>query len=226
MQKANRTRYSPKSGFTLVEVTIAAVVTAFIAMTAASVLRAVTASSEKVGSNLEATAELRFACELLRRDLSNLYRHRNIRDTKLVGTVDPSEYGSCGRITFYTINRLKARFEKPESDVYEVGYFLRRREDTSLLMRRIWPNPDRDAETPGGILSVIAKNIVSLEIKYYDGTEWRDEWAEEETKVPELVDVTMVAELASKKRVVTYSFVVNFVRWPGGENTTAGADAM
>src|SRR4030043_140524 len=163
---------SKRTGFTLVEVLGASTIGVFIAMVAVGALRTIIASGEMVDSNINAAAEVRFAANMIARDLQNLYNDGNIQNTKFIGTVEPLEGDNyTSYLIFYTIGRTKARIDQPEGDLYEVEYYLMQEGENSSLMRRLWPNPSEEL-VPGGILTVIAENIATFEVQYFDGEEW------------------------------------------------------
>ncbi len=196
------------------EVLVASTIGAFIALVAVGTLRTITASAERVDSNIGAAAEVRFASNMLARDLVNLYRNQNFRNMKLVGMANESDEGSS-LLTFYTVGRAKARFDQPESDVYEVEYYLVKDKEKSALFRRLWPNPDPNDEDPGGILTVIAEDIEFFEVRFFDGQEWSDEWPEEMELIPQLVEVNIVAKPPSRGSPAMDSIMVNLVRSTG-----------
>ena len=204
------------TGFTLVEVLVATTIGTFVALVAVGTLKAITASSEMVERNISAAAEVRFASNMIARDLVNLYRDENIENTELIGT--ESEQG-ISYLVFYTVGRAKARIGQPEGDIYEVEYYLLKDEEKSLLMRRLWPNPNEEKE-PGGILTVIAEDIDFFEVRYFDGEEWSNEWPEEMEILPQLVEVNIVAKVPSRGEPVVESFIVNFVRSAVGAAST------
>ena len=203
--------YSRKTGFTLVEVLVASTIGAFIVLVAMGTLKAVTSCTEMVDHNINAAAEVRFAATTLQRDLVNFYRDPNKANAKFVGTVETSGQESISYLVFYTVNRIKARVAEPEGDVYEVEYYLLKDEDKSVIMRRLWPNPNEELE-PGGILSIIAEDIDVFEIRYFDGEEWSGEWPEDMEILPQLVEVNIAGKLPAKGQPATQSFVVNFTR--------------
>jgi general secretion pathway protein J len=202
---------SRKTGFTLVEVLVASTIGAFVALVAVGTLRAITASSDIVEYNINAASEVRFASNMIARDLVNLYRDDNKEITKFIGTLEESEQGNISYLVFYTLSRAKARVGQPEGDIYEVEYYLVKDEEKSALMRRLWPNPNKEVE-PGGILTAIAEDIDVFEVKFFDGEEWSYEWPEEMEVLPQLVEVDIVAKAPSRREPVMESFVVNFVR--------------
>lgn len=191
-------------GFTLAEVLVASTISGFIAIVAVGAMNAVSHTSQVVSRFSEVNSEIRFASRMLAQDLANLYRDTDPQNVKLVGVSQGSETEGPPYLTFYTVGRAKARADQPEGDVYEVEYFLGSRQDVDdgrigaaassgesmTLFRRLWPNPDKDAQ-PGGILTPIADNIGIFYIRFYDGQEWRGEWTEEMRALPKLIEVTV-----------------------------------
>jgi len=204
--------YSGKSGFTLVEVLVASVIGVFVALVAVGTLKAISASAEMVEDNISAAAEVRFASNMIARDLVNLYRDSEADNMKLVGAVlKQSDESVVSYLTLYTVGRVKARVGQPEGDVYEVEYFLKTSGEKSVLVRRLWPNPDRDAQ-PGGVLTVIAEDIDVFAVRFFDGREWQLEWPEETRSVPELVEVSIAAKPPGRADRTMETFIVNFAR--------------
>ena len=201
-----------KTGFTLVEVMVAVTIGGFIMLVAVGTLKAITASAEKVNSNISTAAELRFASNMLERDLVNFYRDESIENTKLIGTVGESGEEGISYLVFYTVSRAKARIDQPEGDIYEVEYYLMKDEEKSLLMRRMWPNPNKEETEPGGILTAIAEDVDVFEVRYFDGEEWSTEWPEEMEVLPQLIEVNIVAKPPSRGEPTMESFMVNFTR--------------
>jgi len=207
----NKKMNSKKTGFTLVEVMVAVTIGGFIMLVAVGALKAITTSAEMVESNISTAAELRFVSNMLERDLVNFYRDESIENTKLIGTVGESGEEGMSYLVFYTVSRAKARIDQPEGDIYEVEYYLMKEEEKSLLMRRLWPNPN-DEDEPGGILAAIAEDIDFFEVRYFDGEEWSTEWPEEMDVLPQLIEVNIVATPPSRGQPTMESFMVNFTR--------------
>ena len=111
-------------GFTLIEILVASIIGVFVAVVAVGTLKAVSVNSERVCKNINKAAEIRFASKRIAADLVNLYRDRDLRNTKFVGTIQDPKRGGGSWLTFYTISRVKARASQPEGDVYEVEYYL------------------------------------------------------------------------------------------------------
>lgn len=203
-----------RSGFTLLEVLIASMIGAFVALVAVGTLRAVAANGERVDMNIDKATEVKYAASVLSRDLNNLYRDRNPDRFKFEALIEQTDFGPVLVLTFYTLSRTPARIGEPESDVYEVSYYLMRDEDKSVLMRRYWPNPDKEAD-PGGILTVLAEDIEVFEASFYDGADWQIEWPEIMQAVPELVEVRIVGKAPRFSDAVAEVMMINFQRSTG-----------
>jgi general secretion pathway protein J len=207
---------SKKSGFTLVEVLVASVIGAFVALVAVGALRSISASTERIDSIVGVAAEARFAASMISRDLVNIYRAPDMKRMRLIAGREWSAEGLDSWLVFYVVSRAKARIDQPEGDVYEVQYHLERDAEKSVLMRRLWPYPDKEAE-PGGMLTVIAEDIEVFEVRFFDGEEWQIEWPEELASIPELVEVTLAARHEGTEEMAVETFVVSFARpwWTG-----------
>ena len=203
---------SKRTGFTLVEVLVASTIGVFIAMVSVGALRAIIESADMVDDNINAAAEVRFAANMISRDLQNFYTNDDIENTKFIGTVEALEDGNyTSYLIFYTLSRTKARIDQPEGDLYEVEYYLIKEGENSSLMRRFWPNPSKEYEElePRGMLTVIAEDIAAFEVQYFDGEEWFEEWPEEMEVLPELVSISITANQPDRGNPPAESIIVN-----------------
>jgi len=221
-----------RKGFTLVEVMVASVIGAFIALVAVGTLRTVTGTRERVESNCTCAEELRFAADTVRTDLMNLYRDTDASKTKLVGVMAETDGGLIMDLTMRVVGAGPARPGQPEGDVYEVQYFLHKEEkdemEKSVLMRRLCPivGMEDDIESQGGVLTAIAENIVDFSVQFFDGSEWQMEWGPEQNLLPELVEVSLAGQLGDneeKAEIMVRNFIVSFPRL--GQKTQGGSDA-
>lgn len=229
-----RTRTADNRGFTLAEVLVASTISAFIAVVAVGALRAVTGSAQIVDRSTEAAAEMQFAVRLIKRDLANLYRDMDARNMRLIGSSEGTSAGGPPFLRFYMTGCAKARSDQPEGDVYEVEYLLMDRpgeesqddDPSSILFRRLWPNPDIERD-PGGVLTPIVENLGAFEVSFFDGQQWAAEWPEEMQSIPQLIRVTLVGSPPERGDPVAETFIVNFPRMtqaaaPGQEGQTEG----
>ncbi|OHB78698.1 MAG: hypothetical protein A2Z25_15175 [Planctomycetes bacterium RBG_16_55_9] len=194
---------------------VASTIGVFIALVAVGSLQTITSSSEAVDRNIGAAAEVRFAANMIARDLANFYRDDTAENYRFIGTIeDLSQDQSTSYLVFYTVGRIKARVDQAEGDVYEVAYFLSEQDDRTMLMRQLWPNPNKEFE-PGGILTVIAEDIEAFEVRYFDGEEWAEEWPEEMQSLPKLVAVNIIAKQANRSNPPSESMIVPLTRANG-----------
>lgn len=215
------------TGFTLVELLVASTIGAFLIIVAVGTLRAISTSAEMVTNNIDSAAEVRFAAGLVSRDLANLYRDPNFTNMKFVGTAEESQQGAVSSLAFYTVGGVKARPDQPEGDVYEVEYYLVKDQDQSTLFRRLWPYPDPNNETePAGVLTVIGEDIDVFEVRYFDGSEWSNEWPEEMQTVPQLVEVNIVGKSLRLTTASVESLTVNLKPIADMIVAAAGASAQ
>ncbi len=226
-------------GFTLAEVLVASTISGFVAVIAVGALNAIAGSAKTVNRITETTSEIRFAARMITRDLANLYRDVNPQNMKLVGAGEVTANGEPPHLTFYMSGRAKARANQPEGDVYEVEYFLGKRqrdtgpgagpaadplEESMVLFRRLWPNPDKD-RPPGGVLTPIAENIGAFFVRFYDGKQWVEEWTEQMQSLPEYLEITLASVPPEKGDPVVETMTVTFPRLSKAATLAAQAGA-
>ena len=205
------------SGFTLVEVLAAAMIGAFVAVVAIASLRTVAAARQKVDINIAAADEIRFAAAMIQNDLANLYRDEGVKFMKIVGTLSEDEDSPSATIIMHVVSPVKARPDGIEGDLYEVEYFITKKEEKSYLMRRLCPLVGIEEEDlkPLGMLTPIAENITEFIVRYYDGAQWLDQWPEESESIPALVEVTLIGLKnpdSEKPDFVMKNFIADFPR--------------
>jgi type II secretion system protein J len=188
----------------------------------------ISAGAEIVDDNIDIAGEVRFLAKSISADLTNLYRDIDTKNMKFVATTQQVNGTAVKFLTFYTIARVQARPGQPEGDVYEVEYYLMKNQQKTSLMRRLWPNPDKNAQ-PGGMMTEIASGIDVFDVRFFDGQKWLNEWPEEEKNLPQLVEVLITAKAPDNARGfsgdrVSESLVVNFSRFAGKESSALQDD--
>lgn len=214
-----------EKGFTLVEIIVALIIGAFVALVAIGTLRVVSLNAATVDNTIESRGNIRFAAETIKKDLINLHRGSR-QQTKLIGIFKEMDSRVTFTLCIYTVSRTKARISQPEGDVYEVEYFLKNYDEKSILIRRLWPYPDEESE-PGGVLTEMAEGIDVLEIKFFDGENWVEEWTEDMQTLPELVEVVVGTWQGTGKDFISETFIVNYSKDTGqtaGELTSEEGD--
>ncbi|HPS55732.1 MAG TPA: prepilin-type N-terminal cleavage/methylation domain-containing protein, partial [Sedimentisphaerales bacterium] len=89
-------------GFTLIEIMVASIIGAFIAVIAVTTLRSVSICSEKVSEHIDKAAEIRFASKMISTDLMNLYREKDFENMVFVGTLENDSQQGAVNLRFYT----------------------------------------------------------------------------------------------------------------------------
>jgi type II secretion system protein J len=210
-----------RRGFTFVEVTAAVAIGSFVTLVAVGALKSVSDGSRMVREHSEMAAEMRFVTDRVRADLENLYREKQPELMKLVGGVQMLGDEEQGSLIFYALLHEKARTREPEGEVYEVEYGLIEGDDKTVFTRRVWPNPDKEAD-PGGILTVLSDRIVDFRVRFLTEQEWVDQWSiEDNRKLPDLIEVQIVGQMDDRHAPVVSNFMINYVQGSGEMETLA-----
>ncbi|MHC4291195.1 MAG: prepilin-type N-terminal cleavage/methylation domain-containing protein [Planctomycetota bacterium] len=206
-----------QSGFTLLEVMAASVITAFIAMVAISGLISVTSARKQIDEVTVVNDELRFVADCLRRDLAGFYRNKN--EMLFEGSMEETNAGVFPKLRFRSICTNKTRIDQPEGDLYEVEYFLAAGDEgTPWIARRQCPivgNEKTPEETAGGVMTRLAERLSLFQVRYFNGEQWQQEWPMELTQMPILVEISLGAKVEEKNDNVTVyakQFFINFPR--------------
>lgn len=189
-----------RGGFTLLELIVATTVTVLVTGSTLLLVRNLTAAQMRVDGQSELQQEARAAAHAIATALRNAYRppageQRDVQDWPLL----VGEAGFRGDLAEDTLRLLSVshrtvRREEPESDVREIEFGLAEVEGRRfpVLTRRTDPallEPD----DRGGVLERLAHNIVSLEIAYYDGLAWRQDWHSHDDGWPLAVRISLLA---------------------------------
>jgi prepilin-type N-terminal cleavage/methylation domain-containing protein len=208
--------YYKTQGFTLLEMLISAVLAAFIALVALAGLRGVTAVRATVDRHSEISDELRIAAEQIRSDLVNVQPLGKI--IRFEGQVNQDGAASSPRLIFRTFSSHKARKDLPESELYEVEYFVTQSDSGKALMRRVCPITGMDSttteeKTDGGILEVLAEPIAGFDIGYFDSGNWSTTWSADNQRPPQLVLINLAVDCTvagGKKKLFTRQVAAGF----------------
>ncbi len=205
------------SGFTLVELMAASVITAFLALVAVGGLVSVTSARGNLDEATEVMDELRYIVDLMRQDMANMHRDR--RELMFEGLSEERDGVAVPRMRFRTIGTVKARPDQPEGDVYEVEYLFSEGTDGKMaLSRRVCPIVGIETErtqTAGGILTRLSEHTAYWGVRYFNGAEWSMTWAVEQRQLPQLIELSLAAKVVDKngkERIFARQAVVTFPR--------------
>ncbi len=212
------------SGFTLVELMAASVITAFIAMVAVGGMISVTSARSSLDEATGVMDELRYAADLIRQDMANL--SRDSRELLFEGLVEENGALMMPRLRFRTVGTVKARPLQPEGDLYEIEYlFFEGGDGKATLSRRACPvvGIEQESEqTAGGVLTKLSEHISFFGVRYFNGTEWLTVWPVEQQLLPTMIEISLasrVIEKSGKEKVYAKQIIAACPRL--GEQTTA-----
>lgn len=213
-----------QSGFTLVELMAASVITVFLAMVAVGGMVSVTSARSSLDEVTQVMDELRYASDLLRQDLANAYRNR--QEMLFEGLLEDGGGMPMPRLRFRAIGTTKARAAQPEGDLYEIEYlFFEGQDGTMQLARRVCPvvgiEEERD-QTAGGILTKLSEQISFFGVRYFNGTEWTTIWPVEQELLPTLIEVSLASrylDKGGKEKIYAKQVILTFPRL--GDQTAA-----
>ena len=207
--------------FTLVEVLLASLISVFVTLTAVAVMRTVISAKEKTINFINVNDKLRFAGQMIKKDIANIYRDKNKEGMKFIAEILPAQANQMPTqsLMLNTIRRTKARPAEPETDVYEVQYFLKYNDlrDSASLMMRTCPRIagiEEEKDLSAGIVILLAEDIESFDLRFFDGKQWQLTWPEDMENLPELVELNISASSADTKQILSKAFLMGFAKMP------------
>ena len=167
-----------------------------LVVSAVSATRSLASARAKVDRRVERSMAARHAMETIVAALRNIRKDPTQRFPVVVGHSGGQGAGN-DRIDVLVISDQRARPDGPESDQYEVGFYLMQQsgQQWPTLMRRRDHALDEHPEE-GGIATVVAEGIVGLSFEYYADDQWMTEWPADQPRTPKAVRVTVEAAAA------------------------------
>lgn len=199
------------AAFTLVELIVATTLTVLVAGSTVAILRSTSAACQRADKQLELQQQARSGVLAIATALRNAHRQSD-KDTSLEGLDDWLEDAPADRIRFFTVSHKTIRLGQPESDVKECQFFLTELPDRDLpaLMRRTDPTRNERPDD-GGVIELVAENVLGLNLTYHDSIAWRDDWPEDTRDWPVAVRIELaVMSETEPRKVWTASRIVNF----------------
>ena len=202
------------SGFTLVELIVATTLTVLVGGSTVAILRSTSAACRRADSQLELQQQARSAVLTVATALRNAHR---VPDNQIVlegldDWLDDNHEIPSDSIRFVTVSRRTVRFGQPESDVKECEFRLSPPSDRALPALMCRTDPTRnDAPDGGGVVELVAENVLGFNLVYHDGTGWRSDWPSTLQSWPLAVRIQLaVVGKTDPSKVWTTSRVVNF----------------
>ncbi len=171
-----------QSGFTLAEVMIALSILALIGTLTYGVFNRTLAAREQAASITNHYHMVRQAMLRMSREISMAFitPYRDCEDPRTDTLFVGDRRGRSHRLDFTSFGHYKTRADANESDQNELSYYVDRDpadNKVKALIRRYSPRID-DEPDEGGVEQVLARNVDSLELEFYDerNDRWVDEW--------------------------------------------------
>ena len=173
------------SGFTLIEMLIAAAVSSIILL---MVYTAYSSIIRSVNQGRIASSYYEKINKVLKRidsDLQNAYWNSTVKNMNFISTIE----GNSSRLNFITVENkadrmiLSVNESFPSSDIHEVGYYLKKNNKSGKtdLIRRNEVHYDK-SPMEGGSEDIILDNVESLKFDFKYRSDWTDSWDSRDKK--------------------------------------------
>ena len=185
-------------GFTLVEVMVAGIITAFllgsISMSLSQVTKAKLVANQRLAAHQRADAAL----EALRREIASVIRSDDLFWTRLL--IEDDGFNSrLGRLDRDEILLFSTQFRpihpvdfSGEGMEYESQFRIEDDQLGPVLWHRRDAVPD-EYPRGGGTATPLVDGIISLNIEAYDGQQWFEQWDSDNEGLPTAIRVTVAA---------------------------------
>lgn len=233
-RRANNPR-NRAAGFTLLEVILAVMVTAIVTAGLFASMSGVFKTRRQVEDHLSGRDASRAAVTLIRQDLQCVPPAGGRISGVFIGE-DETGMNSVDTdtLTYVTANPALGS-DQDFADLRQVELrLLESSEDPDhYVLARLVTGNLLATTTPEPSLQVLARRVVSMDVQYYDGGEWLDEWdsTELDNEIPAAVQVvlTLAPELSKdpkddEEREQAYITTTQIIRLPAAETATGSDD--
>ena len=191
-------------GFTLAEALIAVVILAMIGLLTFGTLSRALSARQRTSDITQRHHQVRQALSRMSREISMAFlsRHKYCADPR-TNTLFVGARASHGiRLDFTSFSHVKMLADAKESDQNGLSYFVDidpKNRSLKHLMRREKKRIDEKPQA-GGVTQVLAENIESLNMTFYDdkNDRWEDEWdttrRDYKNRLPKYVSIELTAK--------------------------------
>jgi general secretion pathway protein J len=194
--KTTRTRRCGvrRRGFTLLEILIALAMTVVLAGSLYASLRIAFKGRDSVTAAVEPSRTAELALAIIRRDLESALPPKGQLAAEFIGTVAQDNTGAeSDNVSFYGNAPAPLHVSgSGEINKIELGVIQDTNND-HVLVRRLTSNLLSTVQSDYQDQEVICRGVAGFTMKYYDGTEWLDEWdsTQENDTLPVAIEVTL-----------------------------------
>ncbi len=249
-----------RRGFTLIEVMISMAIMAMLTVLVSQSIRSAVQNKKKLEARMAAETTLYDALRVMKLDIERAFNYQDVffeienialqqldaeKPKNQNGQTDQREQrpppiklthflGELSSVHFTALNHYRTKYNAPESDQMEVGYYVDSCErpdgegTTKCLWRRTSPLIDDEVDQ-GGAKVVVAHNVTRFELAYRsdrENEEWIKQWRSDNkgrndhrNNFPHFVkvDLEIEDEKSKKARAVQQSIVIQ-IAFPNNES--------
>ncbi|MGA2500358.1 MAG: type II secretion system protein GspJ [Tepidisphaeraceae bacterium] len=165
-------------GFSLLELTIAMAMVAMLALTLYTSMRVAIQARRSASASVASVRAATIAMDLVCSDLQSVLAPKGNYAGPFTGTRQSGTGSDADTLDFFSIGRDgdTAALDKPWSEgIREVTLLLNTDANPPNLVRRVTRNLQPKVQTDPDE-EILCRGVRSLSIRYYDGTDWQEDW--------------------------------------------------
>lgn len=181
-------------------------------------------SRQRVDRRERLNADADAAVRAITTAIANFYRTAGNDRAVFIGEDEQIAGFDADTLRLHCISHQTIRPGEPESDVRLVEFMLTDTPDGSstALARRTDPTRN-EPDDEGGVVDLIASNIISLNFEYFDGILWQTYWPESMGQTPSAVRITVAfADPERPSNITGYTRTVSLPWMPTNNQNTEG----
>ncbi|MFH1741364.1 MAG: prepilin-type N-terminal cleavage/methylation domain-containing protein [bacterium] len=184
-------REERNSGFTLVELLLAATLGAMVITAAFTSISVVLKGYRQYKDRLDTYEPARTALARMSQELTAAFLSPHTGRTRFVGIQQEIDGIPMDQLTFVAVINDPQYAGEGESDLSEVQYYIDVDNETPerWLQVRYDPTPDDDPFS-GGSSHLLGPHVVAMSLLYFDGEYWLGEWDSKE-ELPMAINITL-----------------------------------